>query len=201
MLAQPVALLAPARAALLDERPEAPRVVEDTQVAELVHDHVVEHLGGGQHEAPVEGERPLRGARAPDRALAADPDPLVGDSKLHRLLLGDPRHEPPGAGARRRLADRVTLQSQPRHLTTPLRLYPSPLIAQHPLHLNRAHRARHGQLHRPTPGTSSRHRRARGDLRTSTPSTRATVAVSPSNAIAFRAAAPSPGEHRTLPLR
>jgi hypothetical protein len=40
VLAQPGALLAPVRAAPLDERPEAPRVVGDAQVAELVRDRM-----------------------------------------------------------------------------------------------------------------------------------------------------------------
>src|SRR5205809_2418374 len=42
VLAQPVALVAPVRAVPLDERPEPPRMVRDAQVAELLHDHVVE---------------------------------------------------------------------------------------------------------------------------------------------------------------
>ena len=89
MLAQPVALLAPVRAAPLDERPETPRVVGDAQVAELVHDHVVEHREGRQHEPPVEGERAAGRAGAPERSLAADPDALVGDPEPLGLLLGE----------------------------------------------------------------------------------------------------------------
>lgn len=50
--AEPVALISPVRGAPLDERPKAARVAGNAQVAELVHDHVVEHLGGRQHEAP-----------------------------------------------------------------------------------------------------------------------------------------------------
>ncbi len=42
MVAEPVALLAEVRAHALDERPEAPRVVEVDEVAQLVHDDVVE---------------------------------------------------------------------------------------------------------------------------------------------------------------
>ena len=60
--------------AALDEPPEAPRVVRLAQVAELVHDDVVEHLERGEHEPPVERERPGRGARPPARALVADRD-------------------------------------------------------------------------------------------------------------------------------
>lgn len=44
MPAQPVALMPPVRAFALDERPEAGRVVWNAQVAQLVHDHIVEHL-------------------------------------------------------------------------------------------------------------------------------------------------------------
>src|SRR5919205_4533055 len=75
VLAEPVALLAPAGPMALDERPEAARVVRHAQVAELVHDDVVEHLEGREHESPVEGERAAGGAGAPERPLAADPDP------------------------------------------------------------------------------------------------------------------------------
>src|ERR1700751_1386837 len=106
VLAQPVALLAPVRAAPLDERPEVPRGVEVAQVAELVHDHVVEHLDGRQHEPPVEGERAPGRAGAPERALTADPDALEADAELLGLLLGDGRDELPGGDARRRLAYR-----------------------------------------------------------------------------------------------
>jgi hypothetical protein len=54
MTTQPVALIAPVRPVALDERPEAHRVVGNAQVAELVHDHVVEHVGGREHQPPVE---------------------------------------------------------------------------------------------------------------------------------------------------
>ena len=65
VLAQPVALGSPARAPLADERPELPRVVRLPQVAELVHDHVVEHRVRREHEPPVERQRAARRARAP----------------------------------------------------------------------------------------------------------------------------------------
>src|SRR5205807_3799242 len=57
VLAEPGALLAPGGPVSFDERPEAARVVGNPQVVELVHDHVVEHLEGREHEPPVEGER------------------------------------------------------------------------------------------------------------------------------------------------
>ena len=101
VLAQPGSLLAPVRAALLDEPPEAARVVGDAQVAELVDDHVVEHLGGREHESPVEGERAAGRAGAPQRALGADPDAPVRDPEPLGLLLGEGRNELPGADARR----------------------------------------------------------------------------------------------------
>jgi hypothetical protein len=151
VLAQPGALLAPVRAKPLDKLPEAPRVVEDTEVAELVHDHVVEHLVGRQHEPPVEGERAARRAGAPERALAADPDAPIGDVEPLGLLLGEGRNELPSADSRLRLADREPVQSQPRHLAPPLLLDPGPLIAKHALHLDLAHRAWRGQPRRLTP--------------------------------------------------
>src|SRR5918912_301406 len=116
VLAEPVALLAPAGTAALDERPEAARVVRDAQVAELVHDDVVEHLEGREHEPPVEGERAAGGARAPQRALAADPDPRVLDAESLRLLLGQRGDELAGGDARLRLPHRAPLEPEPRHL-------------------------------------------------------------------------------------
>ena len=97
MPAQPVALMPPVRAVALDERPEPTRVVWDAQVAELVHDHVVEHLERRQREPPVEGERAACGARAPDRPLPTDADPLVGDPDPRGLLVGQHRDEFAGA--------------------------------------------------------------------------------------------------------
>ena len=48
----------------LDEGPEPPRMVRDAEVAELMHDHVVEHLGWGK--APLSPVIPayFRGASA-----------------------------------------------------------------------------------------------------------------------------------------
>ena len=84
-------------------------MVGDTQVADLVDDHVVEHLEGREHEPPVEGERAGGRAGAPERALAADPDAPVGDPEPFGLLLGEGRNELSGADARCRLADREPL--------------------------------------------------------------------------------------------
>ena len=53
------------------------RVVRLAQVAELVHDDVVEHLERREHEPPVERQRAARGAGAPARALVADLDAVV----------------------------------------------------------------------------------------------------------------------------
>ena len=56
------------------------------QVAELVDDHVVEHLVRREDQPPVEGERAARGARAPERPLAADVD--AGERDAERLGVG-----------------------------------------------------------------------------------------------------------------
>jgi hypothetical protein len=57
MTAQPVALMAPVRP-VARERPEARRVVWNAQVAELVHDHVVEHLARREHQPPLKESVP-----------------------------------------------------------------------------------------------------------------------------------------------
>src|SRR5204863_7020244 len=69
-MAQPGALLAPGRPAALEQRPEARRVVEDLQVADLVPDDVVEHPLGREQQPPVEAHTPVGRARRPARALA-----------------------------------------------------------------------------------------------------------------------------------
>src|SRR4051794_33567624 len=69
---QPAARLAVAGHVALDERPEAPRMVHDDEVAGLVPDDVVEHRLGGEDEAPVEAHGAGRRAAAPPRALVAD---------------------------------------------------------------------------------------------------------------------------------
>ena len=56
---------APVRAAVRDEGPEAGRVVRLAQVAELVHDDVVEHRERREREPPVERERPARTSTSP----------------------------------------------------------------------------------------------------------------------------------------
>ena len=87
VIAQPIALLAPVRTMSLDERPELSRVVRDAQVAELVHDHVVEHFGRREHQSPVEGERAARRAGTPERALSSDTDSAVLDADPLSLVL------------------------------------------------------------------------------------------------------------------
>ena len=93
MVTQPIALLAPVRAMSLDERPEPPRMVWNTQVAELVHDHVVEDLERREYEPPVEGERAAWRARAPKSSLPSNPDSAVLDTDALGLALGQRRNE------------------------------------------------------------------------------------------------------------
>ena len=88
VVTQPIALLAPVRAMSLYERPEPPRVVWNTQVTELMHDHVVEHLERREYEPPVEGERAAWRARAPESALPSDTYSAVLDADAVALLVG-----------------------------------------------------------------------------------------------------------------
>ena len=88
MIAQPIALLAPVRAVLIDERPESSRVIRDSQVTELVHDHIVEHFERREHEPPIKGERAAGRARAPESALPSDTDSAVLDTDALSFLLG-----------------------------------------------------------------------------------------------------------------
>jgi hypothetical protein len=135
----------------LDEGPERLRVVRDAQVAELVHDDVVDDVGWSQHEPPVEGECAAGGARAPQCPLAADPDPPVGDAELIGLALGHGRDNRPCAIARVRLADGKPLEPEPRYLAPPSFLDPQAPLGEHTLHVLAGGRARHGESRRPAP--------------------------------------------------
>ena len=57
MSPEPVALSPPAGSTLGDQTPEPRRVIGLAKVAELVHDHVVEHVERREHEPPVERQR------------------------------------------------------------------------------------------------------------------------------------------------
>jgi hypothetical protein len=72
----------------LDECPESLRVVRNTQMTELVHDHVVDDLERREYEPPVEGERAAWRARAPEGALPTDPDSAIFDADALAMLLG-----------------------------------------------------------------------------------------------------------------
>src|SRR5260370_10345925 len=87
VLVQPIALRAPLGPPGLDEPPEAARVVRLAQMAELVHDDVVEHVERREHAPPVEREPAARRARPPARTLVADLDPVELDPQNGRLLL------------------------------------------------------------------------------------------------------------------
>ena len=76
--AQPIAILAPARPASLDQCPEARRVVGHLEMADLVPDDVVEHALRREQQAPVEAHPPPGGARGPAGALRADREAAVG---------------------------------------------------------------------------------------------------------------------------
>src|SRR4029079_12082946 len=101
---------------------------------------------------PIEGKRAPGRTGAPEGPLGADPDAPVGDSEQLGLFLCQGRDQLLGSDAPLRLAHGEPLQSQPRHLAPALLLDPGPLLAEHLLHLNLAHRPRRGQPHRLTPG-------------------------------------------------
>ena len=67
-----------ARTPPLQQRPEPRRVVHHLQVADLVPDDVVEHLGGRQQQPPVEAHRARPRAAGPAGALPPDRQPGVG---------------------------------------------------------------------------------------------------------------------------
>ena len=75
MVAEPAPRFPIVRPTELDERPEAAPVVRLDEVAQLVDDDVVEHLGRREGEPPVQRDRAAWRARAPAGPLAGDPDP------------------------------------------------------------------------------------------------------------------------------
>src|SRR3954449_7843553 len=91
VLVEPALRVAVLRAPALDERPELGPVVVLDEVADLVDDDVVEHVGRREHEPPVEAERALARARAPAAALVAERDALVGDAECGGFGLRDQR--------------------------------------------------------------------------------------------------------------
>src|ERR1700730_2304934 len=64
-------------AAPAKERPEARRVIQDLQVADLVPNDVLEHRLGGEQQSPVEAHRTVARAARPARPLSADAEPGV----------------------------------------------------------------------------------------------------------------------------
>ena len=129
MVSQPGALVLPVRAVSFDQRPERSGVVRDTQMAELVHDDVVDHCQGREDEPPVERERALRRTRAPERPLGSDPDPLIGHSETFGPFLGKCRDDLTRPDTRLGLADEETLEPESRNLPAPLLIDPpAPLL-------------------------------------------------------------------------
>ena len=151
VITQPITLLTPVRAMSLDERPELPRVVRDAQVAELVHDDVVQHLGRCEHEPPVEGDRPAPRARAPEGALPSDSDPAVLDADALRLRARQSRNERARARTRPRLTDRRWVEAESRHLATPLILDPRALLLEQALDAGTTRSLWHGEPRRLAP--------------------------------------------------
>ena len=129
MGSQPGALVLPVWAVSFDQRPERSGVVRDTQMAELVHDDVVDHCQGREDQPPVERERALRRTRAPQRPLGSDPDPLIRDPETFGPFLGKCRDDLTRLDTRLGLADEETLETEPRNLSAPLFLDPAaPLL-------------------------------------------------------------------------
>src|SRR5216684_4317043 len=76
MVIEPRFRLTVVRPALLDELPELGTVVMLDEVADLVHDDVIEDIVRCEHEPPVEAEPTLARARAPTAALVAHREAL-----------------------------------------------------------------------------------------------------------------------------
>src|SRR3954451_4680732 len=93
-------------------------------MTELVDDDVVEHLGRGEHETPVEGDRPAWRARAPERPLVGDPNAPERDADPRCLFLGDPGDELARGCTCIGLADRERTEPEPRNVPAPLRRDP-----------------------------------------------------------------------------
>src|SRR3954471_1038122 len=91
VLVEPALRAAVLRPPALDELPELRTVMMLDQVADLVHDDVVENVVRREHEPPVEAERALARARAPAAALVAQRDALVGDAECGGFGLRDQR--------------------------------------------------------------------------------------------------------------
>ena len=74
MLFQPFSVGAVVGADALHKRPERFRVIHVSQMAKLMHDHVVKNRRRRQHKPPVEGEGASRAAASPAGLLIADGD-------------------------------------------------------------------------------------------------------------------------------
>src|SRR3954469_25489985 len=85
--AEPALVLLVVGHAAPDPPPEARRVVENLEVCDLVLDDVVEDLGRGQQESPVEAHRPVRRAGRPAGALLPDRQRRVGRSRAGDSVL------------------------------------------------------------------------------------------------------------------
>src|SRR5699024_9291096 len=112
---------------------------------ELVHDHIVQHLGRREDETPVEGERATWRAGAPDGALPSDTDPAVRDADVCRLLVCQRRNDLARGTTRLRLTDRRRVEAEPRHLPMRLILDPQALLLEHALDTGTARSLRHGE--------------------------------------------------------
>src|SRR5215211_8396814 len=102
VVAQPTLVGPVVGAAPREQAPEALGVVVNAEMRHLVLDDVVEDLGRGQEQPPVEAHRPRGGAAGPAGALAAnlqaaeaDPGP-AGGGPQPRLHLGARAPTQPG---------------------------------------------------------------------------------------------------------
>src|SRR5688572_21063077 len=84
---EPVALLAEVGAHALDERPESARVVEVDEMAQLVHDDVVEDPPRCEHEPPRERQRAFRRARPETRTRVANGDAATPNPDARSLYV------------------------------------------------------------------------------------------------------------------
>gem|GEM_PF-6094034 len=69
VFAQPAPPVGVVRHLLLDQPPEALRVIEMAPMTKLVHHHVAQHFGWCEQQTPVQADQAIRRAAAPQRFL------------------------------------------------------------------------------------------------------------------------------------
>src|SRR5215471_122951 len=101
VFAQPAARRLIVGTLLRDKPPELRRMIEPSQVHQLVNEHVIAHPGGHVDQAPVQADVSRWGARTPTPSLIANADPPDGETERRRQF------EKPGRQLPLRASDRL----------------------------------------------------------------------------------------------